>query len=206
MNIDIFSDCMFTRGAFEFLAHQLKTDMHIAIFDVGLYIDNYHSYISTKKYDFVIVLSARNTPPFSISGKIILLSKLTPLKIMLKIINSYLFNRCEFSQIILTSRERLYYKYWLEGKTTTAIAITMSESTKTVSNIKQSIYRKYDTNDLYIFMLIMKISKINGNVDCRHYKLSDGVEIKNHILKSVKNVQIDDDVNATMHVDFYSSA
>ncbi len=37
MNIDIFSDCVFTRGAFKYIAYQLNTDMHIAVLDVGIY-------------------------------------------------------------------------------------------------------------------------------------------------------------------------
>ncbi|RRO03039.1 hypothetical protein [Pectobacterium aquaticum] len=77
MNIDIFSDCMFIRGAFKFFAHQLNTDMHIVFL-------------------------------------------------------------------------MLVYIYWLEGETTAAIAI------------------------------IMKTAQISGNIDCRHYKLCDDVEIKNH--------------------------
>ncbi|MGI8463166.1 LuxR C-terminal-related transcriptional regulator [Pectobacterium punjabense] len=206
MNVDIFSRCAFTRGAFECLGNQLNTNVHIAVFDVGLYISDYQEYFHKEKYALIIVLNARKHPPISVSRKIILLSKSTPLKKIIRTIRSYLLKRCEFSQVALTSRERLYYKYWLEGKTTAAIAITMSESIKTVSNIKQSIYRKYDTSDLYTFMLIMKISQINSNVDCHHYKLSDGIEIKSPPLKRRKNAQFNSSVNATMHVDFYSSA
>ncbi|MBA0206268.1 LuxR C-terminal-related transcriptional regulator [Pectobacterium aroidearum] len=206
MNVDVFSGCVFTRGAFECLGHQLNMDVGIAVFDVGLYVDNYHKLIYDERYSFVIVLNARRHPPIFVSRRIVLISKSTPLNTIMKIIKLFLFKQCELSQITLTSRECLYYKYWLEGRATAEIAIIMRENIKTVSNIKQSIYRKYDASDLYTFMLIMKISQMNGNVDCRHYKLVDGVEIKNNFFRSVKNVQFNDDVNATIHVDFYSSA
>lgn len=64
MNIDIFSSCVFAHGAFEHLAHQINTDIHIAVFDVGLYINDYHNRISDKKYDFVIILNTRKYPLF----------------------------------------------------------------------------------------------------------------------------------------------
>lgn len=206
MNVDIFSDCMFTRSAFEYLVHQLNPDVDIAVFDVGLYLDNYYDRFSEEGYAFIFVLNTRKNPPVAVSNKVIVLSKFTPLPIMINIINLCLFNRCEFVRIMLTSREYLCCKYWLEGGTTAAIASKMNESIKTVSNIKQSIYRKYNISDLYTFMLITKVSQMNGSVHCHHYKLFDGVKIINHPLERVKNAQFDGSAHVKMHIDFYSSA
>ncbi|MCW2480586.1 transcriptional regulator [Candidatus Symbiopectobacterium sp. NZEC135] len=174
MRIEIFSKCFFTKVAFSYLEGMNYGNESISVIDIEHGIDTIllERVINDEKIKFVIILNNRNHSPLLIANKVILISKRSPIRTFKKLIFTIsIFKEINGQEVLLSSKEKMFFDCWLQGSSIKVIAENMTVTHKTANNMRNAIYRKYGIKDLFTFLLIAKISRIHNPQHIAHRKV-----------------------------------
>ncbi|UEM40865.1 helix-turn-helix transcriptional regulator [Pectobacterium aquaticum] len=174
MRIKIFSECAFTKVAFSYLEGMNYGNESISVIDIEHGIDTIllERVINDEKIKFVIILNNRNHSPLLIANKVILISKRSPIRTFKKLIFTIsIFKEINGHEVLLSSKEKMFFDCWLQGIPIKSIAKSMSITHKTANNMRNGIYRKYGMKDLFTFLLIVEITHIHNTAYTEHRKI-----------------------------------